>query len=133
MINVSLGNNEAYVTLSGRVVSSAPYLYLSLVEQSTQSNEIIASITDISTEAERVNRFELEIVSSSALADLTNAIVYITGGDYIYTIYGSEFDTLATFDKSSATVLEKGFLRYDTQSSQVDYTPTAPTKITYNG
>lgn len=133
MISVELGNNEVYVTLSERIVSSAPHLYLSLVDQASQTNEVIASISDISSSEERVNRFELEIVSTAALADLTSASVYITGGDYIYTIYGSEFDTLATFDKATATLLEVGFLRYDTEESKTTYSSTTTNTITYNG
>jgi len=133
MINVSQGNNEVYVTLGERLNVALPSLYLAIREQGTEDNEQVVSIQDLAASTDRVNRFALEIVATTALADLTTAKVHLEGGDYTYEIFMSQDALLVDFDKATATSIERGFLRYNTTAGSAEYVTPVSNTTTYNG
>lgn len=130
MINLVQGNNQAYVTLSEKVELAAPVFLLKVTSQSNSDDIKIAVVTDSSNNANRTNRIAIEVVTSSGLEDLANGQIYLTGGDYIYEFYESADSTL---DISGKKLLERGYLRYNTEEIETNYSDSSSQDITYNG
>jgi len=129
MVNVTIGINEANVTLTERSELSSPFYLLKLTYTNNTDNVKIGNVLDL-TPGARVNQMQIELVTESSLEDLANGKFFLTGGDYIYEFYESEVQTL---EITGLTKLEEGLLRYDTQLDSEEYTGDTSTDFVYQG
>lgn len=130
MINASLGNNERAVTLRERVELTAPFFLMGLSFKGDNNAEKLLLITDTSAATDRVNLINFEIVATEGAEDLANGKVYLLGGNYNYRIFERANDSLTLVDSN---LLEKGILRFDTESNVTTEYSKSDNDFTYGG
>jgi hypothetical protein len=130
MINVSLGNNERAVTLRERVVIAAPFYLMGLTFKGDNNAEKLLLVTDSSAATDRVNCINFEIVATEGAEDLANGKVYLIGGNYNYRIFERLDNSLTLVDSN---LLEKGIVRYDTESNVTTEYNKTDNDFTYGG
>ncbi len=128
MVNLELGLNNVYVTLSERVELAAPIYLVKITSQNNPTDSKIALLTDISVASERVNNLLLEVVTTSE--DLANGKILLEGGDYTYEFYESAD---AILDVTGKHLLETGMMRYSTPPSMNTYNTNTNGEYTYQG
>jgi len=130
VVNISLGINQVFVTLSERVELASPVFLVRITSQSNSKDSKIARLIDLSIDSDRVNSMTLTVVDSAGAEDLDNGIIHLTDSDYIYEFFES---TTAVLNVDGLHLLEMGFIRYDTDHISTEYTPPTTNEITYNG
>ena len=130
MINPSLGNNERAVTLRERVELTAPFFLMGLSFKGDNNAEKLLLISDTSAATDRVNLINFEIVDDEGDEDLANGKVYLLGGNYNYRIFERADNSLTLVDSN---LLEKGILRFDTESNVTTEYSKTDNDFTYGG
>ena len=130
MINASLGNNERAVTLRERVELTAPFFLMGLSFKGDNNAEKLLLISDTSAATDRVNHINFEIVDDEGDEDLANGKVYLLGGNYNYRIFERADNSLTLVDSN---LLEKGILRFDTESNVTTEYSKTDNDFTYGG
>ncbi len=130
MINASLGNNERAVTLRERVELTAPFFLMGLSFKGDNNAEKLLLISDTSAATDRVNLINFEIVDDEGDEDLANGKVYLLGGNYNYRIFERADNSLTLVDSN---LLEKGILRFDTESNVTTEYSKTDNDFTYGG
>ena len=130
MINASLGNNERAVTLRERVELTAPFFLMGLSFKGDNNAEELLLISDTSAATARVNLINFEIVDDEGDEDLANCKVYLIGGNYNYRIFERADNSLTLVDSN---LLEKGILRFATESNVTTEYSKTDNDFTYGG
>lgn len=122
MLHVNTGINNLYATLSEREgVASLTYV-MKIIPTEAKSNPKTINLTDLTNVGDRVNTFQMTVVSDVNQEDFPNGKVFLSGGDYIYEIY-NQLDSL----------IEKGMLKFDTSINQTTYNQNNLIETVYNG
>jgi hypothetical protein len=124
MINVIIGINKVYATLTERVTVASPFYLLNLIKIGDNTKKL-ALVDDLSP-LDRVNTLVLELVTDINLEDLSNGLVYLDAGDYKYEFYQSEDEIL---DLTGKKLLESGLLTYNPIIISDQYNTTNTEKV----
>ena len=92
--------------------------------------EKLLLISDTSAATDRVNLINFEIVDDEGDEDLANGKVYLLGGNYNYRIFERADNSLTLVDSN---LLEKGILRFDTESNVTTEYSKTDNDFTYGG